>query len=317
MVKSKNQVLLVGTISEINLKKDDNIVKKDDARIKGAITKNEFRNDALTIEVNGNSYGVDFLPTYKFKVDNGKVVENPRYKALETIMGYEKGTRVKVNASLSDGGYVDKNNEWADKITINAFQVSHTNVPEEDMCEVKLSGVIKRIAKEMVNEEETGKLNVEFLFVNNGKDGLEACPMTFQVDDDLSEDFEDYYKNGDNAVLDLELITKEFGKRNVVSENHFGRRDSKIVGGYTKTIFNLVGGDPALESENELFVSIDDMKKLLDERKIKIDASITAKKNKATSQTAPTQARGLGRSAKVDEVPFEEASADVDADPFA
>ena len=105
--RSVNKFQIVGAIDEINLKVDDSMVSKKNSKTKGAIVKQDFKNPSVTIEVNGQTIGVDFYPTYKQKEKDGKIEDNPRYKALETIMGYEKGTSVKADCSVSENSYVD------------------------------------------------------------------------------------------------------------------------------------------------------------------------------------------------------------------
>ena len=85
--RSVNKFQIVGAIDEINLKVDDSMVSKKNSKIKGAIVKLDFKNPSVTIEVNGQTIGVDFYPTYKQKEKDGKIEDNPRYKVLETIMG--------------------------------------------------------------------------------------------------------------------------------------------------------------------------------------------------------------------------------------
>ena len=87
--RSVNKFQIVGSIDEINLKVDDSLVSKKNPKIKGAIVKADFKNPSVTIDVGGQTIGVDFYPTYKQREKDGKIEDNPRYKALETIMNYE------------------------------------------------------------------------------------------------------------------------------------------------------------------------------------------------------------------------------------
>ena len=109
-IKRINKVQIVGTLAEVgNLKYDETAEKEvtvngEKKKIKGAITRADFKKPAFVVDVNGQMVGITTLPTYKKKVnDKGELVANERFKAMETIMEYEVGTRVKIDASISVG----------------------------------------------------------------------------------------------------------------------------------------------------------------------------------------------------------------------
>lgn len=281
--RSINKFQIVGTIDEINLKVDNNVVNKRNSQIKGAIIKCDFKNPSVTINVNGQIIGVNFYPTYKQVEKDGKIIDNPRYKALETIMNYEKGTRVLANCSLSENSYVDdKGNEPEFKSfpQLSAFQITSSNVSDDDTADGRISGVVKSIKDEVRNEEETGRIIVEFYYmITDGSGDIIATPINLIVESDLADDFKDMYPIGSNCILDVEIINRQVGGNKKKVEGHFGRRESKVVDGFTVEEFSCFGGDPTLEEENEYFVSVDDMKELLKERKVMIEAKISEKKS--------------------------------------
>lgn len=286
--RSINKFQIVGTIDEINLKVDNNVVNKKNSQIKGAIIKCDFKNPSVTINVNGQIIGVNFYPTYKQVEKDGKIIDNPRYKALETIMNYEKGIRVLANCSLSENSYVDdKSNEPEFKSfpQLSAFQITSSNVSDDDTADGRISGVVKSIKDEVRNEEETGRIIVEFYYmITDGSGDIIATPINLIVESDLADDFKDMYPIGSNCILDVEIINRQVGGNKKKVEGHFGRRESKVVDGFTVEEFSCFGGDPTLEEENEYFVSVDDMKELLKERKVMIEAKISERNLKIRSQ---------------------------------
>lgn len=329
--QSINSVQLVGTIEEINLMVENTVTKKDGTVDKrGArVTNKEFSNPSLTISCNGQIYGVYLIPQYEKKEDeNGKLVENPRFKAAKTIMDYEKGTRVKVEGSLSENGYVGQDGEWKSTTRIQAFSVSSTNVSDEDSTDARISGIIKSIKEEMRNDEETGRLLVElYSFDYTGA----TFPTNLVVEKDLAyidedgeeqhitaEDFTEAYSKGDSVILNVEFNTVTVGGGNSEQKTAFGRK-SKIVHGFTRTEIRVVGGDEPIEEpddEEELtgndryYITSADIKKALADRNVMIEAKKEEKKNNPSS-SSDTAKKGLGRKSKV------EVEDEIDDDPFA
>lgn len=289
--KSFNKFQIVGTIDEINLMYDAEIINKNNSKLKGAIVKKEFKNPSLTIESNGEIYGLEFFPTYCMKEEKGKLIENPRFKALQTIMEYEKGKRVMAECSVSENSYANEQGEFKAFPQLNTFQITSSGVPEKDVADGKLTGMVKSILPEIKNEEETGRLIVEFCYLSGGADGgINVIPLKIIVDKDLSDDFKDLYELGDCCQLDLEVLQVQIGGDNTVKEGHFGRRESNITMGFTITEFNVFGGDPKLDEENDKFIEMEKMKELLKERDILIASKIQAKKAKGTEKSK----NGLG-----------------------
>lgn len=329
--QSINSVQLVGTIEEINLKVEDEVKKKDGTIDKrGArVTAADFSNPSLTVSCNGQTYGVYLIPQYEKKEDeNGKLVENPRFKAAKTIMGYEKGTRVKVEGSLAENGYVGQDGEWKSVTRIQAFSVSSTNVPDEDSTDARISGMIKSIKEETRNDEETGRLLVElYSFDYTGA----TFPTDLVVEKDLTyidedgeeqhitaDDFADAFSKGDSVILNVEFNTITVGGGKSEDKVAFGRK-SKIVRGFTKTEIRVVGGDEPIEEPDDdeepsgnqkYFISNADMKKALADREVMIEAKKEEKKSGAkASASSDTAKKGLGRKSKVEED-------DIEDDPF-
>lgn len=291
--RSLNKVQLMGMLSEMNLKmetKETKISKNVNGnKIEKTVTckvigKTEFKNPSFTIEVNGNTigveyFGVNFGVAEKTLDENGNIIDNKNFKSLETIMtnynpkiggdSTKEPTRVKVDGSLGLNEYASTNKnpdgEFYSFPQVVAFGISSNGVAEEDSADAEISGVIKAIAHEVKNEDETGRLNVEF--ISFGYNGV-AEPFKFIVEEDLASDFESYYELGSSAKIYYEIITKQVGGKKVTTSGGFGRRDAKITSGYSVTEYSVFRGEEPYEEESEYYVDIETVKNALAEREI-------------------------------------------------
>ena len=303
-VKRLNRVQIVGTLAETgNLKFDADMENKSNSKIRGAIVRADYKKPAFVIDVNGQKIGVNAMITYKDKVDkeSGKIVSNDRFKALQTVMEYEVGTRVKIDAQIQVGMPYAGKNGVVEAVDVVAFTISSTGVPDEDMAEGKVSGIIKAIKDEEVNDEETGRLLVDFWIVNY--DGT-VSPFPLVVESDIVNGFEDSFEEGDSAILDYDITTKQIGGKKAETKG-FGNRQSKIVSGYSKTEYSVFNGN-AFDDESEYYIDPDDFKKLLKEHKQKCEEALNAKKD----EEKPKKGLGSSRKSKIED------DDDDDANPF-
>lgn len=306
--KSINSVVIEGTLAEVgNLVYDKKMRNKNNDKLVGAITRKDFKKPAFVIDVNGQKIGINTMPAYKDKVDKDskKIVENDRFKAMQKVMEYEVGTRVKINGSISSGSPYMGKNGVVEPISVNMFSMSSTSVGDEDYAEGKASGYIKTIKPETrgEDEDETGRLLVELWMYNNYDNSV--APFTLVVNEDLSEDFENTYSDGDNAVLSFDIITRQVGGKK--TKNAFGKRESKIVGGYSVTEYSIFGGEAPMDDESEYYIDEDDFKKMFKAHKQKCEEAKNAKPNDET----PKRGLGSARKSKV-----EETDEDDDENPF-
>lgn len=311
--KSINRVQVVGTLKEVNLVYDATAENKQNPKIKGAIIKSDFKNPSVTIEVNGNAIGIDFYPTYTKREKDGKLEENGNYTSLKRVLDGEIaiGDRVVINGSLAENGYVNDQFEYKSYIRINAFSVSTTNVPDDDSTDSRISGIIRNIKKETVKRGddmvETDRLAVEFYFIANDTiNGLSAIPLNLIVPADLADDFENMYSAGDNVIFDYETATRMVGGVKK-SARKFGNRDSKIVDGFAISEYVIFGGEEPLDEEHEYFIGNAEIKKLLDDRRIMIDAKINDKKNKPATKGETKKGLGNRTSTMTETVDDEES----------
>ena len=307
--KSMNNVVIVGTLAEVgNLVFDETMKHKTNDKLVGAITRADFHKPAFVVEVNGQKIGVNTMPVYQKKVEDGKIVDNERFKAFEKIMTYEVGTRVEIKGSINVGSPYMGKNGVIEPVSINMFSMSTTSATDEDDAEGKVSGYIRSIKAETrgEDEDETGRLLVELWLYNEYNDVKEISPFTLIVEEDLAEDFENTYSEGDNAVLYFDVTSRQVGGNKAKAA--FGKKESKIVGGFSVTEYVVFSGEAPFDDESEYYIDEDDFKKLFKAHKQKVEEA----KNSATNKSdTPKKGLGSARKSKVevddddDECPFD------------
>ena len=312
--QSLNKTQLVGTISELNFKVETKEVTLDPNGKKVKVTcktigKQDFKNPNITVECNikdddGNVktivVGGNFFQTHEKKLDDkGKVVDNPRFKAIETIMGYTpKETRVKLDGSLTVNEYATEQGDWKSFMQINAFQCSSSGVPEDDYAQGEMTCIIRNIKPEIIkkgdDEEETGRLLMEvYHFDNQGK----AYPANLVVAKELADDVNEIWSKGDSVKLEYDITTRTIGGgTKQVKSGGFGSKESKIVSGFTVTEYNVFRGDEPFEEENQYYISAETIKSAMKAREVMIEQ---LKKEKKEGTNKPTEKKGLGNKASV------------------
>ena len=306
--KSMNTVVIVGTLAEVgNLVYDKEMKNKTNDKLVGAITRADFKKPAFVVDVNGQKIGVNIMPVYKNKVDKEtkKIVENDRFKAFEKIMTYEVGTRVEIKGSISVGTPYMGKNGVVEPVSINMFSLSATGVGDEDYAEGKVSGYIKSIKNETrgEDEDETGRLLVDFWLYNEYNDVKEISPFTLVVEEDVAEEFEETYSDGDNAVLDFDIVSRQVGGKK--SKSAFGKKESKIVGGFSVIEYSIFSGEAPMDDESEYYIDESDFKKLFKAHKQKCEEA----KNATKDDEKPKKGLGSARTSHVDD-------SDDDENPF-
>ena len=314
--QSINNAQVIGVLKEINLEE----VTKE-VTLKGAngvekkitcqqIAKKEFKNPTFIIECKGMDIGVDFFPASEKKLDeNGNIVDNSNFKAMKTVLenyvpkikDAENATRVKIDGMLANNEYVSKDTyEYKAFPQINGFRITSTNVPEEDSADCEISGIIRSIIPETKGEdaEETGRLKVELYTFNKQ---AETTPFTFIVEQDLADDFNNFYEAGQSVKLYYEILTKQIGAKKPTTGG-FGRRESKMVSGFSVTEYSVFRGDEPFDEENEYYINPEDMKQALNERDIKINNII--QKTKEDSSKPKNSPKGAASSTTTKNNPF-------------
>lgn len=290
--KSMNTVVIVGTLAEVgNLKKfylkDGKEVEKkngyDDVVIKAA----DFKKPVFVIDVDGQKIGVKIFPVYMEKKPD-------KFKAMETIMDYEVGTRVKVNGLITVGDpYLTKNGNVSVSTDITMYSLSTSNVPDEDYAIGEVSGYVKGTKPEVDNEgEETGRVNVDFWLYNEYNDDKSLKPFSLISTEDNAEACDNEFSESGNAVIQFNIVSTRVGLVQESSNGGFGSKSSKFKKGYTKIEYVPFYGKLFDDDDDEyadFYIEENDIKNFLKAHKQKCEEA----KN-STSKENNTSKKGLG-----------------------
>lgn len=340
--KSQNFLQLSGVLLETNLKLEEGVKcqawSNKDGKMKDltcdVIKKKDFKNPSLLLEcepkdADGNvigtyQIGVDFngigfgIGAKQFDRETDKIVDNDNFKGVMTVLNTyvarkdakdgEEPTRVFIKSGfLAPNEYANKEGEFKSYLpTITTYNVTSSGVPENDICEGSISGIIRAIKDEVFNDEETGRLKVDFYFFDSKG---ETYPVELTVEKDLADDFKDLYENGTSCKIYYDILTRQIGAKTVTSSNGgFGRREKHTVSGYTVNEYSVFKGEEPFEEENEYFIDKADMKKAMQSREITIEQKIKDAKDKA-DKPKTAKSGGLGNKAsKLNETKVEESS---------
>jgi hypothetical protein len=340
--KSINAIQMVGVIEECgNLVFDATATNKKNPKIKGAITTKDLKKPAFVINVNGYKIGVRAMPTYQKKAnEEGKLEDNKNFAAMQKIMSYEVGTRVKINGSVNPNEYYSSNESLVHNDDISMFSMSATNVSgNDDYAEGLVSGIVYDIKQ---NEYDSTKLDVTLFVVQY--DGS-VVPMNFVVmdideNDQTRENFESSVTKGDNIQVKFDIITSSNHSTDNESNGGYSRKKAKITRGFAKQELSIFGWD-MISSDSDQFIDIEKFKVLLKEYKVKLEEKKKATRDKKNGITSKSGLGGLGNkmastSRKQSQALFDEAteeglpfdtdtndvnlfggSSDDDIDPFA
>lgn len=314
--KNVNSVSIVGTLAEVgNLKKFyvdkngnevDNPSKADDVIIKAA----EFKKPAFVIDVNGQKIGVKTFP-----VSNSKKPD--KFKAMETIMDYEVGTRVKMFGTITIGDpYPTKTGNVFESVDITMYSLSTSNVPEEDYAIGEVSGYVKGVKDEVKKvdddeEEATGRAIIDFWIYNEYNDEKSLKPFSLIANEELAEACEDEFGEGGNAVIQYNIVSKHIGGKVKKSSGGFGSKSDKLTNGFDIIEYVPFYGKVFEDNDEEyrnFFVDEDVIKKLLKAHKQKFDEAKngTAKSNDNTSHKGLGSAKRIIEDVDDDDCPFDD-----------
>ena len=284
----------------------------DFAQIGFGVASKEFDKDGKVVD-SGNFKGIEtVLDEYITRKDalektaNNKKIAEKKANGEEVIAGVDydviEPTRLFVKSGfLSPNEYASKEGEYKVYLpTITTYNVTSRGVPENDICEGSISGIIRAIKDEVFNDEETGRLKVDFYFFDSKG---ETYPVELTVEKDLADDFKDLYENGTSCKIYYDILTRQIGAKTVTSSNGgFGRREKHTVSGYTVNEYSVFKGEEPFEEESEYFIDKADMKKAMQSREITIEQKIKDAKDKA-DKPKTTKSGGLGNKAsKLSEV---------------
>ena len=337
--KSLNRATIVGTIMETNFTYDPKAENLFDKSIKGAYTKEDFKNPMFRIKVERHdnidapdevtstaTVDVDMYSVFK-QYSNPATKEkkdNPTFKAIKNLDNMENkgvGTRIRITGEFDENLYANDKGGVSrfNRVMGRYIETDPSKVPSHDCVDCDITGRIAKIADEIANEEEPGRQLVDFYYITIQNDTPVANLLSLVVDTDLADDFENMYSVGDNVKLSLEIRDTQHGST-TESKPSFGHRKSDVASGYIAHEFFIFSGDEAYDDEDwEYYVDDKTMKQAMKARKVIEDDKIQKRKEK--NGTSSNEHKGLGKrrsevTSEDDDDGFEDGDEEED-NPFA
>lgn len=339
--KSRNQMVVVGTIIETNIKYDKETKSMFDDRIVGGFATDDFKNPMFRIEVEANEekmishaiVDVNMYDIYEKRTkskDDDSLIDNETFKALASLFEYNPSTkewnfdtaigkRVKITGTLEESMYAkDGEMKRFNQIRGQYVETNPSKLPDYDFAEVKLTGFINKISDETKGEDEiaTGRKKIQFMYVTTKGGELTGNMLDLIVPADIVDGFDETFDEKMNASLDVEIVTATYGGQTKKSGG-FGKKSSHVVGGYTTTEYRIFNGSEIEEDEddkNSKFLTDKDVKKAKEMRKTTAEAKLKKAEEKKAEAEANKGGSGLGKYKKTANVT--EEPAEDDDDPF-
>lgn len=317
MRQTFSRFILVGTLKEkssVSTKNNIEIIKQNFEDGASYLTAR----GRFVVESNGGEYSIDLYSTDHFKSlnDSGKHKGNSGYESLAQLSDISLGTKIEV--AVSTDRFNDYKNQKGNVVSVDCFSATQIKVvaeDSEDKFEGRIEGVVNRISPEIVREEETDRLKIEFVGFNYRE---EALPHCLYVNDDLKNDFENMYNIGDTAVLDVEVETKSYGTQSSSRGGGFGRK-VEVSNGFTRVEWIVVGGDDPYNEDSinkngePLEINRKEVSNAIKERNVRLEAiknddSASAKKSLKGGSTGLKQFKKSNKSIEeelnAEECPF-------------
>jgi len=302
MRETVSDLVLIGTLKEkssLNVKNNIEILNKT---FEDGTTYSVARG-RIVMESNGGEYSLDIYIQDHFAVlnDNGKHKGNKYYGGIADVANIELGTKLEIE--IKTDRFNDYRNKRGTVSSIDCFKVKNIKVVADDIddkFEGKIEGVIGKILPEIVNEEETGRLKVEFIGINY-KD--EALPHNLYVSEDLKNDFEIECKVGDTTMFYIEIKSQSYGAPEQPRNGGFGRK-IEVKNGFTRAEWTIVGSEKSYDDDmvnksgESLIIDPKDVQKALEERAVKLEA---IENNTTTNNTKSSGLKGSAKFIKVDD----------------
>lgn len=250
----------VGTVSELNLKKEDSKRKINGGKeevpcqvVRGAVAL-KTNNLVTTLNVYFSSVDYDGSGYYEGTEARQWNMAQAMLKWNPLINGNSNApaTRVRVKGEIAPNDYPSYKNKTAGYSLRYNIRSASTNVPDdvEDFFNINLkNGFVTKVAPEIVNDEETGRALIKMLGVTyNG----EVFPIEITTDEDAGElilegdsDFDAFEPAQTRSNLKMELVNA-MGQQVEVKKPTKGR----VIGKKART-----GDDPS-ENNNSMYRSI-------------------------------------------------------------
>ena len=288
-----NNVVLAGEIAEIEVRKGNE--KKSQApyvSIKGAIKVGDSKAQMVRFEKYQAAY----------RVKDGVKREYPAYDKLlefaETAVSLasakegQEVTKVRIIGGYKDAPYVGRDGQLkqATKIEASFFNDFRGNTEAIADVEGYVQSVVRETKAVDGEAEETGRLKVTIITFDFFKN---AIPVTFIVETDLSDAFEDNISTGQTITALLEYKLNEKVAPTPVREGGIGvqRAAESTTKSYLELVLTGTRG-AALDPEDDGAFSTEAVKAAMNEREQKLN-SLVAEGYKGSASTS-TNRSGIG-----------------------
>lgn len=253
--KSNQYFRCVGTLSEMNLKREDAEIKlKKDGQPNGTMDGERIFGSVAVKTDNGIHTFRVFAQSHK---SNGE--ENKRWKMYCAMLDWNpqingnggEPTLVNLEGTVAINDYPGQDGEIRSILQWNVGTANTKATAEEPKgTTLKATLFISAIKPEIRQEEETGRLLVSMY----GADNNGACfPVNAIVGEDMADDFADCYETGMTVPFELELSVRHVGGEKQGATKKFGRAASVAVNnGFDVQELIIVGGDDEIEEPDEL-----------------------------------------------------------------
>ena len=333
--KSKKSGVLVGTIKEFNLKKEENVAKlKAYSAKQGKMVElpacaryvagdwNKTHGVVMTVTVNN----IDITVYLSFDVkelcfDNksDETKTDYAFSGLEALTSkYVMGeTRVKVKVNYENGERVRKNDDgefyWneGEPIKLTYASITSSNVPDTDYTQFDITSRILDIRDITKDGEATGDVAVKLGMIAGTNSELFPFATNVIMDkvykyvengtecEITAEEFKQYFSVGDNVSVSTTLVG--IVPKVIKSEKRdFGKGAIQSGGGKPTLEYHIVGASKLIPTD-EYTISEADWNKLIEEKKnitaIRVQNSITKAQENAQKQTSGSAVKGSSATA--------------------
>lgn len=255
--KTANWFRCVGTVSELNLKREDCDIKQKDENGQDAGTKKGERimgsvaiqtdNGVHTFNVFAQSLTAKGKESKQWKMYCDMLEWNPKIGGEPSV----EPTLVNIAGAVSINDYINQQGELKSSLRWRVGRANTQVKPDEPHgTSLKVTAFIQSINPEVRQEENTGRLIVTLYGAeNNGT----CFPITAIVNEDMADDFTSCYEVGMTVPFYLELVSRHVGDTNTNATKKFGRAGKVAVNdGFDIQELMLVGGDDEIEEPDEL-----------------------------------------------------------------
>lgn len=236
----------------------------------------------VVLSANDGEHIFEVYTSDHFKeVKNDKHNRNSDYESIVALIDTPANTLLELEGSMNGfNDYKNKNNTVTSIDQLKIQKVRVLTGDAEEKIEGKIKGVVNKITPEIVNESETGRHKIEFVGVTYRG---EAVPHLIYIDSEDFDTFESYYDVGDTGVIDINIVTKQYGGSGAASKG-IGKRVN-INNGFTRIEWIYLGADLPYDTDqvdkkgNPQCIPMEDIKSIMNERRVKLQAVLDGNDN--------------------------------------